>query len=210
MLVGSVGGRRTEPEVAEAVEATGKLLESLGHHVEEADAPVPETFANDFLSYWSLLATYVVATGRRTLDPTFDRRRTDNLTRGLAGHGLRTGYRIPLALARLRASKLVSARFYRNYDIAITPVLGRPTPELGWLDPSQPYEVVLERLLSLVTFTPLENATGDPAISLPLATGVNGMPIGLQIAAPQGHETRLLEVAYELEAARPFARIQDA
>ena len=57
---------------------------------------------------------------------------------------------------------------------------------------------------------PLQNATGDPAISLPLGRNTAGLPIGVQLASSQGHEARLLEVAYELEEAIPFARIQDA
>ena len=210
MMVDSVGGLHTDPEVAEAVRGAGKLMESLGHHVEEVDAPVPESFIEDFLSYWSLLSTFILATGKRTLHPTFDRRLTDNLTRGLARNGWRKSYRLPLTLTRLGASKYVSARFFREYDVALTPVLALPTPELGWLHPSQPYDVLIDRLIQLANFTPLQNATGDPAISLPLGSDANGLPIGVQIASSQGHEARLLEVAYELEAARPFARIQDS
>jgi amidase len=209
MVVNSVDGLHTDPPVVRVLRETGALLESLGHHVEEIEAPVPESFVDDFLSYWSLLATFLTTTGKRTLDPSFDRRLTDNLTRGLARNGLRKTYRLPLTLARLAASKHVSARFYRGYDVGLTPVLARPTPQLGWLDPSQPYEVVIDRLVHLATFTPLQNATGDPAISLPMGRDLDDMPVGVQITASQGHETRLLEVAYELEAARPFARIQD-
>jgi amidase len=210
MVVDSVGGLHTDPEVADTVRDTAALLESLGHHVEEVDAPVPESFIEDFLSYWALLATYLVGTGKRTLDPSFDRRLTDNLTRGLARHGLRKAYRLPKTLGRLAASKYVSARFFREYDAALTPVIALPTPQLGWLDPAQPYEVVIDRLIHLANFTPLQNATGDPGISLPMGTGSNSLPIGVQVTSSQGHEARLLEVAFELEEARPFARIQDA
>jgi amidase len=209
MIIDSVGDLRTDPEVADAVRSAAALLESLGHHVEEIAAPVPEFFIDDFLAYWSTLATFMLATGKRTLGPDFDKTRTDNLTRGLARHGRRKAWRLPVTLARLGASKYVSARFFGDYDAALTPVLAKPTPELGWLNPAQPYEVVIERLIQLATFTPLQNATGDPAVSLPLTTGSNGMPIGVQIAAGRGHEARLLEVAYELEEARPFARITD-
>jgi amidase len=209
MVIDSVGDLHTDPQVADTVRDTAALLESLGHHVEQVDAPVPASFVEDFLSYWSLLATYLLTTGKRTLDPSFDRRLTDNLSRGLARHGLRKTYRLPKTLGRLALSKYVSARFFRQYDAALTPVLALPTPELGWLDPSQPYEVVIDRLIHLANFTPLQNATGDPAISLPMGADADGLPIGVQITSSQGREARLLEVAYELEEARPFRRIQD-
>ncbi|MFL6023987.1 MAG: amidase [Marmoricola sp.] len=210
VVIDSIGDLRTDPEVADVVRSTAKQLESLGHHLEEVPVPVPESFLGDFLGYWSVLSTFLLATGTRSLGPDFDRRLTDNLSRGLARHGLRNAWRLPVSIARLRASSMVSARFFRQYDAVLTPVLALPTPELGWLSPNQPFEVVIERLIQLVNFTPLQNATGDPAISLPLATGRNGMPIGVQIGAGRGRESRLLELAYELEQAVGFARIQDA
>ena len=209
MIINSVGGLVTDPETADAVRGTAKMLESLGHHVEEIDAPVPEFFIEDFLNYWSVLAGFMTTTGKRTLDPSFDKRKVDNLTKGLARRALKNAHRLPLAIARLAGSGRISRRFFRDYDVAICPTLGQLTPELGWLDPAQPYDVVIDRLMQWCTFTPLQNATGDPAISLPMGMSSLGLPIGVQVAASQGHEARLLEVAYELEEAAPFARIQD-
>jgi len=60
-----------------------------------------------------------------------------------------------------------------------------------------------------VAFTPLQNATGDPAISLPLARTSDGMPLGMMFSAAAGRDARLIELAFELEQAQPFARIQD-
>jgi amidase len=57
-----------------------------------------------------------------------------------------------------------------------------------------------------VAFTPLQNVTGDPAISLPLAVSACGLPIGMMFSAPIGREATLLELAYELEAASAFRR----
>ncbi len=207
LLIDSIGDLRTDPEVADAVRAAAKQLESLGHHVEEIAMPVPEFFLDDFLAYWSVLSTFMLSTGKRTLGPDFDKNLTDNLSRGLAKHGLRNAWKLPVTLARLGGSQRVSARFFRTYDAVLTPVLAQQTPELGWLNPSQSYEVLIDRLIQLVNFTPLQNATGDPAVSLPLATGRNGMPIGVQLATGRGGEARLLEVAYELEEAVGFAKI---
>lgn len=209
LVVDSVGDLRSDPEVVSVLRATAAQLESLGHRVEEITVPVPEYFKDDFVGYWSVLSTAMLTRGRAMFGPDFDRSLTDNLSQGLARHGLRNAWRLPLAIARLRASSRVSARFFRQYDAVLSPVLARPTPELGWLNPTQPYEVLIDRLIQLVNFTPLQNATGDPAISLPLGTGSNGMPIGVQIGAGRGRESRLLEVAFELEEAVGFARIQD-
>ena len=58
------------------------------------------------------------------------------------------------------------------------------------------------RILEWVAFTPYQNATGDPAISLPLATTADGLPQGMMFGAGAGREATLLELAYELEAGR--------
>ena len=87
------------------------------------------------------------------------------------------------------------------------PTLADETPRIGHLDPTAPYEQVMDRLIDWVAFTPLQNATGDPAISLPLAESAAGMPVGMMFSAVRGQEARLLELAYELEEARPWPLI---
>ena len=59
-----------------------------------------------------------------------------------------------------------------------------------------------------MAFTPYQNVTGQPAISLPLATTAAGLPQGMMFSAGAGREGRLIELAYELEEAAPFASIQ--
>jgi amidase len=196
------------PEVREQTLATAALLEELGHHVEPIDPPVPASFPDDFLLYWSFLSLALTRTGRQQFGRTFDRERLDNLTIGLADHARRNLHRLPLAITRLKRTRRLSARLYRDHDVVLTPTLATATPKIGHLDPSAPYEQVLERLLAWVSFTPLQNATGDPAVSLPLGTTADGLPLGMMLAAGWGGEATLIELAYELEAARPFARIQ--
>ena len=201
-------GAAASPEVAELTLKTAALLEELGHRVEQVAPPAPASLPEDFLLYWSLLALYVVRTGRR-LGSTWDPTRLDNLTLGLARHARRNLHRMPLAIRRLRRSQLVSAAFFRQYDVVLTPTLATETPRVGHLDPTQDYDTILGRLLEWVAFTPLQNATGDPAVSLPLATTDAGLPQGMMFAAGWGREATLLELAYELEEARPWPRIQD-
>lgn len=196
------------PEVAEATRAIGRLLEELGHQVEEVPPPVPSYFADDFLLYWSFLATAMVQGGRFAHRGSWDPGRLDNLTIGLDRHARRRAYKLPLAIARLTASSRVSRRFFRGYDVVLSPTLARATPQVGWLDPTQDFDTIMGRLLEWVAFTPLQNATGDPAISLPLATTGTGLPMGVMLGAGAGREATLLELAYELEEAVPFASIR--
>jgi amidase len=100
-----------------------------------------------------------------------------------------------------------SRDFYREHDVLLTPTLATETPRVGHLAPTADYDTIMDRLLEWVTFTPLQNATGDPAISLPLATTASGLPQGMMLGAGIGREDTLLELAYELEEAAPWARI---
>ncbi|CAN5596961.1 amidase [soil metagenome] len=199
-------GVTASPEVAALTLETVALLEGLGHVVEEVQPPVPPGFDEDFLLYWALLAFFLVRTGRRQHGRSWDRDRLDHLTLGLARHAGRNLHRVPGAIRRLRRSSVVSAAWYADYDISLSPVLATETPRVGHLDPTQDYDTILGRLLEWVAFTPLQNATGDPAVSLPLATTAAGLPQGMMFGAAAGHEAALLELASELEEAQPFAR----
>ncbi|MCL2536181.1 MAG: amidase family protein, partial [Nocardiaceae bacterium] len=81
--------------------------------------------------------------------------------------------------------------------------------ELGYLSPALDFETLFERLVNYVAFTPLNNASGGPAISLPLHETSTGLPLASHFSAAHGDERTLLELAFELEAAKPWARIQD-
>ena len=201
-------GRQATPEVRELTLRTAALLESLGHRVEEIETPVPGYLADAFLLYWSMLAMITVATGRRAHGRSWDPDKLDNLTRGLARHCRRNLHKLPLAIATLAASRHLAARHHATYDVTLTPTLATTTPTVGHLDPSGDYDEVLDRLQDWVAFTPLQNATGEPAVSLPLATSASGLPQGMMLGAGAGREARLLELAYELEQAAPWPRIQ--
>jgi amidase len=203
-------GREASPEVRELTLKTAALLEELGHRVEHVETPpVPPSLADDFLLYWAFLATALVRGGRRTFGSSFDRARLDNLTLGLDHYASRRLHRLPLATARLSASRWRSARFFRRYDALLTPTVAHETPRVGHFDPTADYEQIIDRLMDWVAFTPLQNATGGPAISLPLAQSADCLPVGMMLSAGVGGEARLLELGYELEEAAPWARIQD-
>jgi amidase len=202
--------RESALQVREATAKTAALLQNLGHHVETLDEiPVPATFVDDFVRYWALLATALVRGGRRRFGPTFDRTRLDNLSLGLDRHASRQLHRMPLTLARLARTRAHTRALTRRFDVVLTPTLADAPPRIGHLDPMADYEQIIERLIDWVAFTPLHNVTGDPALSLPLGESDTGLPIGMMFAADTGAEATLLHLAYELEQAQPFRRIQD-
>jgi amidase len=149
----------------------------------------------------------LVRTGRKTFGESFDKSKLDNLTLGLDRHASRNLHKLPIAITRLRRLPRVTARLYQTYDVLLMPTLADETPRIGHLDPTADYQQIIDRLIDWVAFTPLQNATGEPAISLPLGQSASGMPVGMMLAGPIGHERRLLELAYELEAAKPWPRL---
>ncbi|HME48934.1 amidase [Mycobacterium sp.] len=203
-------GRQSSADVREATLKTAGLLEELGHRVQHLDGPpVPDHFADDFILYWSFLAFSLVRGGTRAYGKSFDRGRLDNLTLGLDRFASRNLHRLPRAIARLASVRRATARFFRTYDAVLTPTLAHETPRIGHLDPTAEYQQIMDRLVDWVAFTPLQNASGEPAISLPLAETAAGLPQGIMLSAGVGQEARLLELAYELEEARPWRRIQE-
>ncbi len=200
--------RECSPEVRELTLKSAALLEELGHRVEHIeDLPVPSSFVDDFVLYWGFLAMAQVRGGRRLFGDTFDRTRLDSLTLGLDRHTSRNIHRLPSAIVRLRRLRRRTAQFFATYDAVLTPTVADATPRIGHLAPTD-YHQVIDRLVDWVAFTPLQNVTGEPAISLPLAQSGNGMPMGMMLSADLGQEALLLELAYEIEEARPWARIQ--
>jgi amidase len=200
--------REASPEMRELTLKSAALLEELGHRVTEIKNPVPARFKDDFLLYWQFLAFAIVRGGRRMMGPSFDRTKLDNLTLGLDRNAARNLHKLPLAIARLSASRRITARLSATYDVVLMPTLSEETPRIGHLDPTAPYEQIMDRLMDWVAFTPLQNATGDPAISLPLAESASGLPVGMMLSTVRGQEPRLLELAYELEEARPWPLIK--
>ena len=200
----------SDADTRAAVERTRDLLESMGHTVVDYAPPIPEFFKTDFEDYWSLLA-WAVATNRGGMfGADFDTSALDPLTLGLARRFRRRAHRAPLFLARLAASGRVQQRRFGDVDLVLTPVLAHTAPPIGHLSADQPFEDHFARLVEYAAFTPLANATGAPAISLPLGRTDDGRPVGVMLSAPLGEERRLLEIAVDLEEASPFATVASA
>ena len=92
----------------------------------------------------------------------------------------------------------------------MTPVLAHTVPQIGHFSIDLSYEDIAHRAVSFASFTGIQNITGSPAISLPLGTASNGLPIGVHFSAPFGMDKRLLELAFELEEAKPWKFIYNS
>lgn len=194
----------SHPDCVAAVTDTAKLLESLGHSVERVTRPFDDGFLEDFFLYWSMLGFAVTRFGTRLVHPDFDASKVEDFTNGLAGYFKENMRKAPAAIWRLRKFAHQYARCFDEYDVLMNPTVAMPSPEHGYIGPEVPFDTALERLKWYIPFTPTQNASGGPAISLPLGQSEDGMPLGVQLASPFGDERTLLELALEIEAAAPW------
>lgn len=198
-------GHAIDAATRAAFDATVTLLEELGHRVAPLPVPVDTGFADDFVLLYGMYGFAVSRHGARLFDPAFDATKLTDLTHGLARQFRRNLHKAPGAILRLRRSQIPYAEMFRNCDVVLTPTLTHIAPPLGHLGLDLPFATLFPRILEWVGFTPLANATGAPAISLPLGfDAATNLPVGMMFGAQIGDEALLLELALELEQARPW------
>ncbi len=190
-----------------AVTEAARLLESLGHQVEES-APAG-MFDKEFGQHFNtVIAADTEATfqafermlGRPIADDEIEPR---NIAYRRAGQALG-------AVAYLNSRHWLGgwarrmAHWWTRHDLLLTPTLGAPPPELGWFTAAGP-EHEGRRIASFIPYTAQFNMTGQPAVSLPLHWTREGLPVGVQLAAGYGREDVLIQVASQLEQVAPWA-----
>ena len=202
-----LNGEALDSECAAAAEAAARLCESLGHSVEEAAPPLDQdAMFTPFMALWTggltMQIDYICSLTGQT--PSLDN--LEGLTFGLYQAGKEvTGAQVLGAIAALQTAARTVAAWHQQYDVWLTPVLGRPPIPLGLIDFSitDPIEGFAP-MLDYVPFTALQNGTGQPAISLPLHWSADGLPVGVQLVGRIGEEALLLTLAAELETAAPW------
>jgi amidase len=207
LVIDSITGVPTDPETRAAVESTVSVLETMGHRVEAMPVPVEASFIEDFTHYWSMLAFLVGTFGKFVFSWDFNSGKFEPFTLGLIRYYKKRLLRTPGTIYRLSRAASEYAEGIKGYDAVISPVLASTTVELGYLNPGTDFDTLFRKLIEYVSFTPLNNAAGSPAITLPLGMSSNGVPIGIQFQAGHGMERTLLELAFELEEARPWKKI---
>lgn len=208
-------GEPIHPEVAEAVRAAGRLLESLGHHVEpgrpKADVPMMMHAWTDIVAVGTALSIRSGLKGRPL---------TDDLVEGVG----RGAVAVAEALSPLRYLEAVGqihtfgrqmARFFDDGpDILLSAVLAEPPAKVGRFahktEDYRAYRTGPEGIFAYSPFCAIFNASGQPAASVPLAMSKDGLPIGIHLAAPFGNDEELIALCAELERAQPWAERRPA
>lgn len=99
-------------------------------------------------------------------------------------------------------------QFFLDYDVLLTPCVGGPTPLIGESNPNRRQAMSPEEAMKMMRkygqFLSLYNLIGTPAINLPLGFTAQGMPMGMQFGAGFGDEASLLNLAAQIEEARPW------
>lgn len=198
-------GNEPDADVKAAIEDVAKLCEGLGHEIVPVENPVHgETFMEAFLTIWASGPSMLVKLARENgLDPEAV---LEPWTIGLAAKfDAKPTTAIEDSLAVFAQVTTQAEAFMKDYDVWLSPVLASAPPKLGEQGPEVPFDTLYDRVINYVSYTPLHNATGIPAMSVPLSWNEAGLPIGSQFAAPLGGEKVLFALAYELEQARPWA-----
>ncbi|CAB1059191.1 hypothetical protein D1BOALGB6SA_3949 [Olavius sp. associated proteobacterium Delta 1] len=197
----------SHPDSAAVAVNAGKLCEDLGHNVEAISCPFKAQVMQEFLIYWGMVAFYIHHFGKKLFKTEFDREKLEIWTLELSRFFRKNLLKAPFIIRRLKKFSHQYENIFSNYDILLSPTLAHAPPKIGYLGPEISFETHFERLRQYVAFTPIQNTAGAPAISLPLGFSRKGLPIGIQFAAAYGQDKRLLELALELEEARPWALV---
>jgi amidase len=198
-----------DPEHARALRETADLLDSLGHHVQDAELPggggggMESVFLSVFGSYLASVVQFGGLIAGRI--PTADD--VEPLTWAIYEHARSTtGVDFLVASAGIGSfGRAFISNFLDHYDVILSPTLVKPPVPIGTYDTSVPDVAEWARTGDFASFTPVANITGQPAISLPLHETESGLPIGMHFLGPPAGEALLLSLATQLEAARPWS-----
>ena len=190
-----------EPEVEAAFDDAARLLESLGHDVDDVPTGLlgPDVLPS-FEQVWALSGTTLPVPPDRVeeLRP---------LTRELRSRGLAMSAQ--QAMESMLALRLFARGFIRataHYDVLLAPVCTMTPRPLGWFDAEGDGAADFERQKQYAAFTALFNVTGQPAVSVPLFWTGDGLPVGTMLVGRPADEVTLIALSAQLEAARPWAQ----
>src|SRR5262245_8797072 len=206
MIRGDHRGGRLHPDCLAAVEGAAKLCQGLGHVVEEADPGL------DLVALRPMNAVITAANTARALGARWkalgrepNARDVEAATWAVYNRGVKvSGVAYVEAIAAVHAMGRKLARFLGSYDVILSATLPAPPPKLGYFDMNGDVETFTARVTEYLSITPLHNATGTPAMSVPLYWPADGLPVGVHFAGRYGEEATMLRLAAQLEASQPW------
>ncbi|HEX6488295.1 MAG TPA: amidase [Candidatus Dormibacteraeota bacterium] len=189
----TTAGTEVWPEVQRAVEDTAELLSELGHDV---DAGGP-----DLSGFREVMAPLVIgATGLMPVDPNGEIDPFNGFGFQLAPSISAADY-VKAEHEMHRLSREAIA-WWNDHDVLVTPTIPRTAPRNGELGAT--VDAAIVDFLEFIAFVQPFNCTGQPALTLPLAVGSDGLPIGVQLVGPPRGEDVVLALGAQLEDARPW------
>src|SRR5215468_10994338 len=199
-------GAKLHQECLKAVEGAAKLCQSLGHIVEEADPKLDMVALRPMNARISAANTAQTCNLRwKALGGTPNPDDVEAGTWAVYQRGLKvSGVEYIEAIAAAHAIGRKMAAFLASYDVILSTTLAGPPPKLGYFDQNGDVQTFNERVTEYLSVTPLHNATGTPAMSVPLHWSSDGLPVGVHFAGRYGEEATLLALAAQLETAQPW------
>ncbi|SIO04685.1 amidase [Vannielia litorea] len=207
------GGAAIDPECRRAVQETAKLLESLGHIVEEAR---PEADHERMMQAWTRIVGCGTALWVRETLKKKGRALAEGDVQGAARGAIAyaaglSGPDYLAAVDAIHAFGRQMARFFaQGYDVLLSATLAEPPAKVGRFtherEDFEAYRIGPGGVFDYSPFCAAFNASGQPAASMPLHWTDEGLPVGLHLAAPFGADAELIALCAELEEARPFAQ----
>ncbi|OZI83378.1 amidase, partial [Pseudomonas avellanae] len=209
-LIEQSGTWPTSPESLAAVREAAQLCESLGHRIEPVSLPVvlPEFLDHVFTIIGANTRNHIDMLGRMRGFAVQDAELEARTRIILRDKGSVSGAQYTAAVEWIHVLGRQLATFMQGYDVILSPVLTREPARIGELmvpDMSLSLEDMIERSHRYSPFAALFNASGQPAMSVPLSWSNAGLPMGAHFAGRFGEEGVLLGLAGQLERVRPLA-----
>ncbi|MGA8295224.1 MAG: amidase family protein, partial [Rhodoplanes sp.] len=200
-------GQEIDPECRAAVINAAKLCADLGHEVEQGEPPIEVgKLASDFMSICvsglaALIDGIAHFTGKPPAADCFQ-----GLTWSLYKYGRTvSAAQYLMGWTALQGAARRIALWHQLYDVWLTAILSRPPARIGEFDVEvHDWAKGYEPFVSYAPLTALQNATGQPAISVPMHRTSDDLPIGVQFVGRFGDEQLLLQLAAQLEQAKPW------
>ena len=198
-----------DPLCERAVRDAAELLASLGHEIEEIEAPWT---GQDLLQTFTLVFGTPIAMGLFLGAQLTGREPSEDMVEPLSWtvwNGIRERNALEYLLARTQLGAFTRGivALWNHYDVLLTPALAERPLRVGEIDAcsDDPWDD-FRRSGRFTPYTAIFNVTGQPAISVPLFGGDDGLPLAVQLAGRPAGEAELLSLAAQLEQARPWAQ----